>query len=332
MKKGIDVSCFQGDIDFARVKNDGIEFAIMRTGFGSPSQSQIDTHFYGYYDGFTSVGIPTGAYHYGYAQSVEEAITEANFCLSILDNRDMPYGVWYDVEERNMFNVGRDNLTAIINAFCDTISNAGYKAGVYISCSPAEHNVNMDQIPYYKWIAQYNSSCQYSGDYDIWQYTDRGQVDGITCNTVDMDYAYTDFSPEQPVEYEWVWYNNDQKWAVKENGEWMYNRWIFDKNHWYRLDENGWALKNQWFQENGVWYYLRDDCSMVSNDWIWDDNEKAWYYLNDSGAMVRNLWVWDDNKQAWYYLLESGKMATDMYVPVNGEPKYYVDGNGKWVG
>lgn len=309
MKQGIDLSVWNGDIDFNAVKNSDVDFVILRTGFGSPMDTQIDKKFVEYYNGATSVGLPTGAYHYGYATSVIEAQTEADFCLNILNGRPMPYGVWYDIEESCMFNTGRDQLTAIANAFCERIQSAGYKAGVYMSLSPAENCIDMSRVPYYVWIAQYNSILQYSGNADIWQYASDGTIPGIP-SSVDMNYCYTDFDQgggDVPVAgYEWVWYDDHKKWAVKENGQWVYDKWIFDKDAWYRIDGEGWALSNQWYQEGADWYYLNGSCAMVTG-WQFLDNE--WYYFDGSGHMVRSQII--DKK---YFVQESGIMLRNKTV------------------
>lgn len=320
MRQGIDLSVWNGNIDFSSVKNYGIEFCILRTGFGSPMDTQIDKKFVEYYNGATAVGLPTGAYHYGYATSVAEAQTEADFCLSILNGRAMPYGVWYDIEEKCMFNVGRDQLTAIANAFCERIQAAGYKAGVYMSLSPAEHSINMNQVPYYVWIAQYNSSLQYSGHADIWQYASDGTIPGIP-SSVDMNYCYTDFDDNPPAPtptgYEWVWYDDPGKWALKHDGKWVYNEWAFIDNAWYRIDGDGWALRNTWFQEtDGNWFYLNDSCSATTG-WLFVDNE--WYYFDDGGRMVRSQII--DKK---YFIQESGIMLRNKTLVFNDSGEFTI--------
>lgn len=336
--RGIDLSVWNGNVDFNSVKNDNVNFVIIRTGFGSPNTSQIDKKYKEYLNGCRNAGIPTGVYHYGYATSVAEARTEAQFCLDILQGADMPYGVWYDVEEKCMFNVGRQALTNIINAFCEVIQNAGYKAGVYMSLSPAEHSVCMDQIPYYKWIAQYNSTLQYSGNADIWQYASDGRVAGIS-TSVDMDYCYTDFgtvTPTEDKETKWVWYDDNQRWAYKRNGEWVYNEWFWDddKQAWYYIDKDGWMAVNEWIWDDTAqgWYYLKNDGKMATDEWFWDNNYNSWYYLDSNGKMVTNGWIWDEKTQGWYYLKNDGKMAVNEVIPSkNGEKNYSVDENGKWI-
>ncbi len=338
MKKGIDVSSWNGEINWEKVKSESIEFVIIRTGYGSQDSTQIDKQFYNYVNGCETVNLPMGAYHYGYATSEEEARNEANFCLSILNGIQLEYPVFYDVEEICMFECGREKLTKIINAFCEVITNAGYKAGLYISCSHAENYVNMTDILYEKWIAQYNSECQYEGDYQMWQYSSKGTVNGIN-SSVDMNICYKEYSQktgnlESKDTIEWIYYGEQKKWAVKKNGKWIYNSWFWDEGEqgWYRLDENGWAVTG-WFKEGEAWYRFSDNCKMITG-WTWDDKEKGWYYLDSEGRLVKGGWVWDEREKAWYYLKPdfTGKMAAKEYVKTPGEMTlYWVDENGKWV-
>lgn len=333
--RGIDVSVWNGNVDFNAVKNDNVNYVMIRTGFGSPSAEQVDKKYQTYLNGCRNAGIPTGAYHYGYATSVAEARTEAQFCLDILQGTDMPYGVWYDVEEKCMFNVGRQALTDIVNAFCEVIQNAGYKAGVYMSVSPAENSVDMNQIPYYKWIAQYNNTLQFNGHADIWQYADDGRVAGIPDNTVDMDYCYTDFGSDTGKTTEWVWYEDHQRWAYKRNGEWVYDEWFWDdeKQAWYYINKDGWMVVNEWIWDDNYksWFYLNGDGKM-QRGWFWDDKNQGWYHCKDDGKMSHNEWIWDEDKKAWYFLKDDGKMAVREWVqaPTDSQ-KYWVDENGKWV-
>ncbi len=195
---GVDVSKWNGDIDWNTVKNTDVEFAIIRTGYGSPSPKQIDPKFQQNANGCQSAGIPFGAYHYGYALSEEEARTEARFCLDILNGIKCDYPVFYDIEEKSMFDKGVEALTNIANAFCEVISEAGYKAGVYMSKYYATNNIDMTRVPYEKWIAQYNSSISYTAtDYGIWQYTSDGNVSGIGTR-VDLNWCYKDYVNSQP--------------------------------------------------------------------------------------------------------------------------------------
>ena len=115
--RGIDVSVHNGSIDWNRVKNDGIGFAILRAGYGKTA-SQKDKKFEDNYNGAKAAGIPVGAYWYSYARTVEEARQEAEACITILRGKQFEYPIFFDVEEKATLNTGKSNCSAMIRAFC----------------------------------------------------------------------------------------------------------------------------------------------------------------------------------------------------------------------
>ena len=136
MTKGIDVSTWQGKIDWTQVKGAGIHYAILRSSFGSPDPSQVDNQFENNYKGAKAAGIPVGAYHYGYAVSEAEARQEAKFFLDTIKGKQFEYPVYYDVEDNGtMGTLFRQALTNVIKAFCSEVEKAGYYVGVYVSLS-----------------------------------------------------------------------------------------------------------------------------------------------------------------------------------------------------
>ena len=192
-KRGIDVSSWQGVIDWDAVKSSGVEFAILRSSFGSPSPSQVDNQFYNNVKGAQAAGIPIGAYHYGYAVTEEEARNEAGFFLDTVKGIRFEYPLYYDVEDSaTMGSLDRDALTKVIRAFCETVEKAGYYVGIYASLNWLTNKFYPDQLPYDVWVAQYYSEDQYDGHHGMWQYTSGGTVGGIA-GKVDMNIAYRDF-------------------------------------------------------------------------------------------------------------------------------------------
>ena len=193
MTKGIDVSTWQGKIDWKQVKGAGIHYAILRSSFGSPDPSQVDNQFENNYKGVKAAGIPVGAYHYGYAVSEAEARQEARFFLDTIKGKQFEYPVYYDVEDNGtMGTLSRQTLTNVIKAFCSEVEKAGYYVGVYASLSWLDGKFYPDQLPYDIWAAQYFTECQYSGQYGMWQYTSSGSVPGIQ-GGVDMNECYQDY-------------------------------------------------------------------------------------------------------------------------------------------
>lgn len=197
MYKGIDVSQWQGDIDWSKVKNAGIEFAIVRTGFGRSDPNQIDPYFKQNIKGAKEAGIKVGAYHYSYAESPEDAVNEAEFCLSILDGEKLDLPVYFDIEDESISNKhDKDIRTQMCINFCTRIEQAGYWAGVYANKNWFDNYINYNELMqrYTLWLAHYGIDSP-SLDCDVWQYKSDGKVDGIN-GYVDMNYMYRDLLTE----------------------------------------------------------------------------------------------------------------------------------------
>ncbi|MGX8702725.1 GH25 family lysozyme [Caproiciproducens sp.] len=203
VRKGIDVSEHQGAVDWANVKLAGVDFAILRTGYGNElPETQTDDCFAANYEGAAANGIKVGAYHVCYATTPEIAVQEAQMCLGILNGRRLDYPVFYDVEQNavNSAMTG-DQLAAIVTAFCSTMANAGYKTGIYSNASMFNSNLSSTALSAYdKWVAHYNvASPNYSGAYTMWQYSDAGLIGGVN-TSVDQDYCYVDYLSTTPAQ------------------------------------------------------------------------------------------------------------------------------------
>ena len=192
-KKGIDVSEFQGKIDWEKVKNDGIEFAILRCGYGMDFSNQDDVEYERNANECERLGIPYGVYLMSYANTVEKVRSEAEHVLRLIEGRKISLGVWHDIEDNGTSGaINKETLTNIINTFCNTIKNAGYKVGVYASLNWLENKIEKTIKDNYDiWVAQYYSKCEYEGKYIMWQHTSSGKVNGISTN-VDMNILYED--------------------------------------------------------------------------------------------------------------------------------------------
>lgn len=192
MAKGIDVSVHNGNINWSAVKADGVEFAIIRAGYGRTT-SQEDDKFRQNYTNARAVGLPVGAYWYNYAKTVEDAKREAAACIDVLAARRFDFPVYYDVEEPDILALGRDKVSAIIKAFCEELEAAGYYVGVYTGASAAKSCLTEEiRKAYDLWIAHWGVSKPNYDLYGVWQYTDSGSVDGIS-GRVDMDESYKDY-------------------------------------------------------------------------------------------------------------------------------------------
>ena len=190
--RGIDVSVHNGNIDWQKVKNAGIQFAILRAGYGR-ELSQKDSRFEENYKGAKAAGIPVGAYWYSYATTVDEARLEAEVCVQILKNKQFEFPVFFDQEEKKTLDTGKANCSAMVRAFCDVLEKAGYWVGLYTSRSVLSTHIEDDiKTRYALWVAEWGSKLNYSGSVGLWQYSSEGKVNGISGN-VDLDICTTDF-------------------------------------------------------------------------------------------------------------------------------------------
>lgn len=193
---GIDVSKWQKEIDWDKVKNAGVDFAIIRCGYrGSVTGCLVeDPYFLQNIRGATAAGIKVGVYFFTQAVNEVEAVEEASTVVSLIRDFNLDYPVYIDTEGAGG-NGRADGLdvetrTAVCEAFCSTIENAGYEAGVYASRNWYYHKLNTASLEKYViWLAEYRSVPLYQGYYQMWQYTSKGSIDGIKGN-VDMNISY----------------------------------------------------------------------------------------------------------------------------------------------
>ncbi len=195
--KGLDVSEFQGIVDWAQVKNAGYQFAMLRAGYGYRTPDQ---QFQRNAAECNRVGIPAGAYWFCYALSPEDARKEADGCLEVIAPYRMEYPICYDIEHASLTYAEQNGVTftpslatQIVKAFCDRIEERGYFAMYYSNQNFLETYLSRDlNRRYALWFARYGS--RYDGiDYGIWQYTSTGSIPGITGN-VDLDTGYVDYA------------------------------------------------------------------------------------------------------------------------------------------
>ncbi len=187
--RGIDVSEHQGKIDWVAVKNSGIDFAIIRCGYGGDYAEQDDAYWHYNAEECTRLGIPFGAYLYSYADSTEKAHSEAAHALRLLEDYNLSYPVYLDLEDDRVGNCSNALIGEMAQIFCSTLQNNGYRVGIYANLNWWNNRLTnsvFSNPTWDKWVAQWTSSCTYGGTYSIWQYTNSGQVDGIT-GRVDMN-------------------------------------------------------------------------------------------------------------------------------------------------
>ena len=194
---GIDVSTWNGNIDWNKVKNSGVSYVIIRTGFRGSTQGSLveDNKFRQNIQGATNAGLKVGVYFFSQAINEVEAVEEASMVLSQVKGYKLSYPVFIDVEPSGgrADKLSSGDRTKVINAFCQTIQNGGLRAGIYANKTWLSQKMNVSALSGYKiWLAQYNSTVTYGGRYDMWQYSDKGTVAGIS-GKVDMNLSYLSY-------------------------------------------------------------------------------------------------------------------------------------------
>ena len=187
--KCLDISTWQGYVDFNKVKSAGYNYVILRAGFGR-EYSQKDNTFERNYANAKAAGIKVGVYWFSYSTSPSDAYREANACLYCLNGKRLDMPVYYDLEYQPAMSMSNSNYTQMALNFCSTIKKAGYKSGVYSSASVYGYLLNRQTLinnGVSIWNAQWSSYC--SVPCDIWQYSEKGQVNGIS-TSVDMNYIH----------------------------------------------------------------------------------------------------------------------------------------------
>lgn len=345
--KGIDVSEWQGEINWAQVKTAGVDFAILRCGRtfleDEKKPKRVDNYWYRNVEGCLSSGMPFGAFYYSQATSPAEASEEADWAIYALQSAgvkgsDLAFPVYFDMEDSKM--VGK-NYAAIAQAFFDKLTAAGYPVGTYANLSWWNTRLTSPVFDKYsKWVAAYNASIgltyapmsNFSEGNGVWQFSDYGSIPGIS-GRVDLNYTYM-----APVNSD-HWIKSESKWWYRYvDGSYPANCWAQIDGQWYHFDASGW-MQTGWQMANGAWYYLGPSGAMQTG-WL---NDGAWYYLDPEagGAMATGVKAvqgaayffdasgamgagWCADGGAWRYASPSGALVSGWNV-VNGS-WYWFDG------
>lgn len=176
---GVDISEHNGVINWAALKARDISFSIIRASFGDAIAGRKDYRFDQNVSEAYRNGMKIGVYHYSYSMTVADARNEAKHILSILDGRYIDTPVYFDIEDPSQANLSRQTIAAIIDAFCTTIEQGGYRAGVYANLNWLNNKIEPWVLQGRDvWVAQWNDHCDYKGDYTMWQYTSSEIIDG----------------------------------------------------------------------------------------------------------------------------------------------------------
>ncbi len=194
---GIDVSKWNGTIDWNKVKSAGVNYAIIRVGYRGSSQGALidDSRFAANIKGATAAGLKVGVYFFSQAVDEVEAVYEASMVLDRISGYKIDLPVFIDVEASGGRGdaIDKATRTAVIKAFCATVTSKGYTAGVYSNKTWLTSKIDVSALGAYKiWLAQYADQVTYTGRYDIWQYSSKGTINGISGN-VDLNLSYMSY-------------------------------------------------------------------------------------------------------------------------------------------
>lgn len=193
-KVGIDVSYYQGEIDWNKVKASGVDFVIIRLGFrgyGKEGKLVLDSYYEQNIKGAKEAGLDVGVYFFTQAISLEEAVEEAEFVLEHIKEYELEYPVYIDTESVSatdvrtaLANLSQKELSKICLAFCETIEDAGYRAGIYANKGWFLRQLDLELLEdYEKWYAHYVDETDWPFEMKMWQYSCKGKIDGIKGET-----------------------------------------------------------------------------------------------------------------------------------------------------
>ncbi|MBR3041519.1 MAG: cell wall-binding protein [Eubacterium sp.] len=333
--KGIDVSEYQGNMNWSKVKKQGIDFTFIRIGHGNHN---IDPYFRSNMINANAVGIKTGIYFYSTAKSASASKKDAQWVIQQLRGYNVSYPVALDLEENSQAALGRTKVTKIAKAFLDEIAAAGYTPMIYTNENWAINYIDLSKLPgVYRWVARYSGEYDTSISRDIWQAGSTLFLDGIEVNSVDIDFSYRDFSKiVTPRTKPKSSYKTNTKgfkqsalgtWYDKGDGSFPYSCWMSIGGRVYYFDADGYLISG-WLKTGTGIYYINDDGTRAENQWIADEGI---YYAGKDGKLV---YGWNNINGKRYYMNEIGKVQTG-WLELSDDT-YYLSSSGamvknKWI-
>jgi len=312
--RGIDVSRWQGTVDWTAVAADDVSFVML----GTRSKGIIDPNFHTNVQGASAAGLKVGAYIYSLATTTDMARAEADFVLDLVKDYPISFPIAFDAEDSSTLGtLSPYQVSEVINAFCDRIKEAGYYPIVYANDYWLSNKIDLSQMDYDVWVARYEAKHKYNNPV-MWQITSTGQIQGISGN-VDIDFLYQDFSQKIPGN---LWRTIGDKRYYYQNYSIQKNTWINDGTGWFFINSDG-QPSTGWFDKDGQRYYLDDSTGRMFTGW--KQFSDKWYFFNAGGSMNTG-WLLDNG--AKYYLNSDGTMAIG-WVDLNGQHYYMSESNGQ---
>lgn len=347
---GVDMSQWQGNVNWKQIKNAGVDFVMLRLGYGKgrygTTACTMDPKFSSYVEGAKSVGIPVGIYFYSYATTPKQAQAEAEFVIENIQGINIEFPVAYDFEDASILKkTSKKTRTEMARTFMETIAAAGYTPMFYCNQNWYDNYLNSEQLSEYEfWYARYTyvEPDRNAYNYGMWQATSTQKISGITENTVDLNFLYEDYfqiveARSSALKYGWH----------EESGELCY---------YYQ----GKRIKSGWFDMAGERYYFQNGIAATG----WQNIGDCRYYFNATGEMQtgfvtvgNDIYLMDDTgamqtttdepgvtirengtcsiTEGWYqrsngkyfYRHANGEIAKKEWIKTKGK-KYYCDANG----
>lgn len=311
--RGIDVSRWQGVVDWTAVAANDVSFVML----GTRSKGMIDPNFHTNVQGASAAGLKVGAYIYSLATTPDMARAEADFVLDLVKDYPISFPIAFDAEDSSTLGtLPPYQVSQVINAFCDRIKEAGYHPLVYANDYWLANKIDLSQMNYDIWVARYEAKHTFQNPV-MWQVTSTGQIQGINGN-VDIDFLYQDLTPKIPGN---LWRTIGGKTYYYQNYSMQKDTWINDGTGWFYMNNEG-QPSTGWFDKDGQRYYLEDSSGRMFTGW--KDLSDKWYYFNAGGSMNTG-WLMDNG--AKYYLNSDGTMATG-WVDLNDQHYYMDETNG----
>ena len=325
ISKGIDVSYHNGTIDWKKVKQSEVEYAIIRCGYGTNNKSQDDKKWEENVKGCVDNNIPYGVYLYSYADTVEKASSEADHAIRLLQGKKFKYPVYYDLEEDKLRDkISKKTIADIAQTFCDKLSAKGYTVGIYANKDWFTNYLTDSRFNNWtKWVAQYNTVCNYQGKYDMWQCSSTGKVPGISGN-VDLNYSYSPFENS----YGGGNTNNGGTTTKYSDGlNEIEGELYYFKNNRIDTSYSGLAqYGNEWYYiENGKVNWNYTGLAQRGNEWFYI--EKGKLNWNHSGIVeYNNQWFYVERGRLNWNYTGLGQSDNDWYYIVNGRVNWNYTG------
>lgn len=309
ISQGIDVSKWQGTINWAAVAQSNVSFAFVRVG---NTKKGMDEFFYYNMLSAQAVGIKTGVYIYSYATTVEEAAAEALFVLNAVQNLQVSFPIVWDVEDDVQKNLSPEMLSLMANTFCAIIESEGYYPMVYANKN--WFTTKIGPVFYDKWVAQWGDRCDVP-DASVWQYSSTGRINGIA-GDVDLDYALKDYSTSI-VDTGWVARKGYLYYYINYK---MQRGWLDLGLAKYYLDALGRMVTGWLPLEDGIYYLQPDGVMSVGFTPI----GMGMYFFDAEGKMLTGL---QNLAGLTYYFGENGAMYIGFLDLPDGKRFFTTDGH-----